>query len=237
MLKEFSVLSKKLLLPIAIIFFLSGCAWWKSKDMPKSNPETLYQKGYDNYQKGRYEKAVESFQRLKDEYPLSDLAIRAELGIADSKFSMEEYGPAEMAYNDFVNLHPANENLSYVMYQIGMCHYNQLLTIDRDQTETWKALSEFEKLIARFPSSKFSFLAEKNVRECKRRIAEHDYYIGEIYFKMKKYKAAMRRFDNIVKNYSHLGLDYKVSFIIEETKKQLAKNEEKPKGKENSKEK
>jgi len=39
----------------------------------------------------------------------------------------------------------------------------------------------------------------------------------------------MRRFENIVKNYSHLGLDYKVSFIIEETKKQLAKTEENPK--------
>ena len=146
------------------------------------------------------------------------------MGIADTRFSMEEYGSAETAYNDFVNLHPSNEDIPYVMHQIGMCHYKQLLTIDRDQTETWKALSEFEKLIARFPSSKFSFLAEKNVRECKKRIAEHDYYVGEMYFKMKKYKAAMRRFENILKNYSHLGLDYKVHFIIEETKKQLAKN-------------
>ncbi|HLA27463.1 MAG TPA: outer membrane protein assembly factor BamD [Syntrophales bacterium] len=218
------MLSKKLLLFAAIIFAISGCAWWKSKDTSKSNPETLYKIGYDYYQKGSYEKAVESFQRLKDEYPLSDLAIRAEMGIADTRFSMEEYGSAETAYNDFVNLHPSNEDIPYVMHQIGMCHYKQLLTIDRDQTETWKALSEFEKLIARFPSSKFSFLAEKNVRECKKRIAEHDYYVGEMYFKMKKYKAAMRRFENILKNYSHLGLDYKVHFIIEETKKQLAKN-------------
>ena len=226
MLKELSVLCKRLLLLIAFIFLVSGCAWWKSKDTPKSNPETLYQKGYDDYKKGRYERAIDNFQRLKDEYPLNDLAILAELGIADSHFSMEEYGYAETAYNDFVNLHPANEKLPYVMYKIGMCHYNRLLTLDRDQTETWKALSEFEKLIARFPTSKFSFMAEKNVRECKRRIAEHDYYVGEIYFKMKKYKAAMKRFENIVKNYSHLGLDYKVNFIIEETKKQLAKTEE-----------
>ena len=220
---------KKLFFFIAVIFFLSGCGWWKGKEIPRNSPEALYQKGYEDYQQGRYEKAIESFQRLKEEYPLSELAIRGELGIGDANFSMQEYGYAELAYSDFVNLHPANENLPYVMYQIGMCHFNQMLTIDRDQTETLKALKEFEKLIARFPTSKFSFLAEKNIKECKRRIAEHEYYVGEIYFKMKKYKAAMKRFENIMKNYSNLGLDYKVNFIMMETKRLLLKEDEKSK--------
>jgi len=222
-------LTKKIILLLAVVFLLSGCAWWKNKEIARNRPEDLYQRGYEDFQKKRYEKAIASFQRLKEEYPLSELAIRAELGIADAHFSNEEYGYAEMAYHDFVNLHPANDNLSYVMYQIGMCHYNQLLSIDRDQTETWKALKEFEKLIARFPTSKFSFLAEKKIRECKIRLAEHEYYIGEIYFKMKKYQAALKRFEVIEKNYANLGLDYKVRFIIEETKKQLLKTEEKAK--------
>jgi outer membrane protein assembly factor BamD len=221
------VRSKIVFLIIALLFFISGCAFWKSKDIAKNNPETLYQQGYADYQKGRYDKAIANFQQLKEQYPLHELALRAELGIADAYFSKEEYGYAEIAYNDFINLHPANENLSYVMYQVGICHYKQLLSIDRDQTETWKALKEFEKLIARFPTSKFSFLAEKKVRECKSRLAEHEYYVGELYFKMKRYKAAMLRFENITKNYVNLGLDYKVKFIMEETRKQLAKMEEK----------
>jgi len=223
--------TKKFLALLFVMFFLSGCAWWKSKEMPKNNPEALYQKGYEDYQKGRYEKAIESFQKLKEEYPLSELALRAELGIADANFSREEYGYAAMAYNDFVNLHPTNENTPYVMYQIGMCRYNQMLIIDRDQTETVAAAKEFEKLIARFPTSRFSFLAEKNLRECKKKLAEHEFYVGEIYFKMKQYKAALKRFDIIVKNYPNLGLDYKVSFMLEETKKQLAIAEAKSKGK------
>lgn len=218
---------KKFFLIAALIIFVSGCAFWQSKDVSKNNPEALYQQGYADYQKGRYEKAIVNFQKLKEQYPLHELALRAELGIADAHFSMKEFGYAEIAYNDFLNLHPANENLSYVMYQIGICHYNQLIDIDRDQTETWKALKEFEKLIVRFPTSKFSFLAEKKVKECKSRLAEHEYYVGELYFKMKHYKAAMLRFENIAKNYVNLGLDYKVKFIMEETRKQLAKTVEK----------
>ena len=217
---------KKILFTISLLFLVSGCALWNSNNIAKNNPGILYQQGYADYQKGRYEKAIESFQKLKEQYPLDELALRAELGIADAHFSMEEYGYAEIAYNDFVNLHPANENLSYVMYQIGMCHYKQLLSIDRDQTETWKAVKEFEKLIARFPTSKFSFLAEKKVRECRSRLAEQEYYVGELYFKMKQYKAAMLRFENIAKNYVNLGLDYKVKFMMEETRKQMAKKKE-----------
>jgi outer membrane protein assembly factor BamD len=153
------------------------------------------------------------------------------MGIADSFFSDEEYGEAEMAYNDFINLHPTNENLPYAMYQLGMCHYNQMYTIDRDQTETAKARKEFERLIARFPGSKFSFMAEKILRECKKRLGEHEFYVGEFYFKRKKYKAALKRFETIERDYANLGLDYKVNYFIAETKKRLAHEEVKKESK------
>lgn len=216
--------NKKFLLFLFVVFFLSGCAWWKGKEIPPNNPEALYRKGYEEYRKGHYESAIESFQKLKEEHPLSELALRAELGIADANFSREEYGYAEAAYNDFLNLHPISENIPYVMYQIGMCHYNKMLTVDRDQTETAAAAKEFERLITRFPASRFSFLAEKNLRECKKRQAEHEFYIGKLYFNMRQYHAALKRFEIVVQKYPNLGLDHKVGFMIEETKKQLAIN-------------
>jgi outer membrane protein assembly factor BamD len=215
------------------IFSLSGCGWWKHmwerSDRVKGTPEALYQRGYEAYQYGFYKKAIEHFQRLRDEYPLSKLAILAELGIADSNFSDENYGEAEMAYNDFINLHPTNENVPYAMYQVGMCHYNQMYSVDRDQTETIRARKEFEKLIARFPSSKFSFMAEKMLRECKKNLGEHEFYVGHFYFKKKEYKAAMKRFETITRDYANLGLDYKVNYFIDETKRRLAEEEAKTK--------
>lgn len=208
-----------------IILFLGGCSLWKKSEMAKGTPEGLYRQGYEDYQDGRYEKAIESFRRLKEEYPLSQLTIMAELGIADSFFSKKEYGDAEVAYSDFLNLHPLNENLPYVMYQLGMCHYLQMYEIDQDQTETLSAKKEFERLVARFPDSKFSFLAEKMIRDCNLRLGEHEFYVGHLYFKMKKYRAALRRFEGITKNYANIGLDYKVKFFIVETKKKIAEEE------------
>jgi outer membrane protein assembly factor BamD len=205
------------------VFTTSGCAlWdrlWGGGDERLRTPDSLYTRGKEQYDKKNYEKAIEAFRRVKEEYPLSQLAIMAELGIADSYFSDEKYVDAQVFYNEFVELHPTNPNVPYAMYQIGMCHYNQMETIDRDQTETVKARSAFEKLITRFPNSKFSFLAEKKLRECKERQAEHEFYVGYFYFKTKKYYAAMKRFEGITKNYPNLGLDYKVNYFLAESKK------------------
>lgn len=224
---ECSVRSNRLNIIVitVIVAMVYGCGWWKTQPMRSNTPEAIYQNGYEAYHKEKYKKAIESFQRVQEEYPLSKLAILAELGIADSHFSNEEYGEAEIAYEDFMNLHPTNENLPYIMYQIGMCHYKQMSGIDRDQSETLKTKEAFENLMTRYPSSKFSFMGEKRLRDCKKRLGEHELYIGHFYFVQEKYKAALRRFETASREYANVGLDYRLNYLIDETKKRIAEEE------------
>lgn len=191
--------------------------------MTRATPEALYQRGYEDYQKGYYKRAIQSFQRLREEHPLSPVAILAELGIADAHFSDKEYAEAEMSYTEFINLHPTNENIPYAMYQLGMCHFRQIITIDRDQTETLKAKGAFEKLIARFPRSQFSQLAQDMLRECRKKLCEQELYIAEFYLKIKKNKAALRRLDAMSQEYVGLGFDDKIKKLHEEAKKRVAR--------------
>jgi outer membrane protein assembly factor BamD len=156
---------------------------------------------------------------------LHEKAILADMGIADSYFSDKDYLEAENAYNDFINLHPTNENVPYAIYQVGMCHYKKIEAIDRDQTETVKARKEFEKLIVRYPESKFATTAEKVLRECKQKQAEHEFYVGKFYFTQKKYQAALTRFEKIARDFANIGLDYKVEYLISETKIKIAEEE------------
>ena len=225
---------RNLITAIILVFLLTsltGCAWWDSlwgkEPRVRQTPEGLYQRGFEYYKKGDYKKAIETFSRVRDEYPLNPVALMAELGIADSYFENEQYVDAEVAYNSFVELHPTNPNVPYAMFQLGMCHYHQMQTIDRDQTETLKARKEFERLMARFPRSKFAIMAEKNLREVKQRLAEHEFYVGEFYYRTKKYEAALKRFEGIQRDYANLGLDYKTSRFIEETKQRLKEEQDK----------
>lgn len=207
------------------IMTFPGCALFGRSDMRLNTPEAIYERGVEHYQQGKYSKAIEAFQRVKEEYPLSKTALLAELGIADSYFSDELFAEAELNYGEFINLHPTNPNIPYVMYQLGMCHYKQMLSIDRDQSETVKARKEFERILSRYPTSKFAPLAEQKLRECRKRLAENEFYVGHFYFKMKQYKAALKRFEGVSKDYSDLGLDFKVKRYIEETKRRIDREE------------
>jgi outer membrane protein assembly factor BamD len=224
---------RTLLLLVVLILMLSGCTftwpWSKKIDMARSTPDGLYQQGVEYYRDGSYKNAADLFERLKAEYPLSAYALSAELGIADAYFSAEDYIEAELAYTEFVNLHPTNENLPYAMYQVGMSHYNLNSALDRDQSEAFKALKAFESLSARFPGSRFAIQADKMIRDCKKALGEKEFYVGEFYFNTKKYQAALRRFETITRDYANVGLDYKVDQYIMETKRRLAEEEAKKK--------
>src|SRR5512136_1755195 len=163
-----SMINRRLLAAVVLVSLLAsltGCAWWDSiwgkEPRVRQTPEGIYQKGFEQYKKGDYKKAIETFSRVRDEYPLNPVALMAELGIADSYFENEQYIDAEVAYSSFVDLHPTNPNVPYAMFQLGMCHYLQMQTIDRDQTETVKARKEIELLMARFPQNKLAIMREK----------------------------------------------------------------------------
>jgi outer membrane protein assembly factor BamD len=211
---------------LLLFIILNGCSLFSKKDMPKASPEMLYASASAEYKEGNYKKSQELFLRLKEEYPLHELAVLAEIGIADSLISDKEYASAVDAYGDFISLHPVNENVPYAIYQMGMCHYNQMEAIDRDQTETVKARKEFEKVMARYPESKFSPMAEKILLEVKQKLAQREFYVGNFYLKQKKYQAALARFERIAVEYPNVGFDHKIEYYISETKMKIAKEKE-----------
>jgi len=111
------------------------------------------------------------------------------------------------------------------MYQLGQCHFSDLQAVDRDQTETLKAKIQFEALIARFPESRFSFMAQKHLKEANKRLAEREFYVAMFYYDRKNYRGAIGRLGTIAREYPGVGLDYKVSYYLEQARKNLAAQE------------
>ena len=215
----------RIILTGILLCTLTGClSWWEGSSR-LNTPEAIYARGQEKYQEGDYKEAIELFQRVAEQYPLHACAIPAELGVADSYFSDGAYDSAEANYTDFAEFHPANEHLPYVLYQIGLCHFKQVEEIDRDQTKTRMAEQAFQTLLSRFPSSKFSFLAEEKLTECRKMLGEHEFYVGRFYFTLGKYRAALGRIKVVEKNYAHLGMDYKTGYFIREAEKRLAQED------------
>ena len=194
-----------------ILFLGSGCsALKKTWDSITGEEETkpaqqLAWDGMDAFEDGDYRDAIDSFQQLKDWYPFSKYAILAELKIADGHYHLQQYEEAIFAYEEFEKLHPRNEAIPYVIYQIGLSYYDQIDTIDRDQKPARKALETFQRLIKQFPNDQYARSATEHIPKCLKSLAGNDYYIGLFYYKSKHYKAALSRFMSVLSNYPDVG--------------------------------
>ncbi len=196
---------------LIILLVLTGCSSVQDRidkflgvDEGDSAQELAWD-GMDAYENGKYLKAIEKFQKLKDFYPFSKYAILAELKIADAHYQREEYEEAIFEYENFERLHPRNEAIPYVIYQIGRCYFDQIDTTDRDQTSARKALEAFQRLQKQFPENQYARRSEEHISKALKSMAGNTYYIGLFYYRTKHYKAALHRFMSIISDYPDVG--------------------------------
>ena len=214
---------------IFILLLFNGCALWNSLfGEEELTPAELMSQGVEDFNDGKFEAATESFQKIKDRYPYSEFAVKAELKMADALYERDLFDEAYDEYTEFEKLHPRNPEIPYVVFQKGMCNFSRVSTIDRDQTYTWKAKEDFERLIKRYRRSAYTERARKKVRECYIKLAEHELYVGNFYFKMEKYQPAMSRYIYLIENYPDVGQYYEALEKIKICREKLAeeKNEE-----------
>jgi len=213
-----------IVLPITL-FLLLGCAKKGVKTI-EGDPETLYKQGLTRFNKRDYPGALKRFEQLKSSFPDSPpYTIWAELKIGDCHFFKKDYVEAIAAYEEFKKIHPTHEEIPYVQYQIGMAYFKQMSTLDRDQISTQKALSNFEYLIANYPPSLFTEKAKEKIGVCKKRLADHEFYIGNYYYKHGKFQAASVRFEGLIEKFPKMPEEDKTLFLLGKSYLELDQSE------------
>jgi outer membrane protein assembly factor BamD len=202
-----------LLFPITLILLL-GCGGKGVKTI-EGAPDTLYREGLTRFNRRDYTEALKRFELLKSRFPDSPpYTVWAELKVGDCHFFKKEYTEAVAAYEEFKKTHPTHEEMPYVQYQIAMAYFNQMLSLDRDQTFTKKALSNFEYLVANYPPSLFTEKSNKKIEICKKRLADHEFYVGSYYYKKGNFKAAALRFQDLLEKFSRMHQEDKTLFLL-----------------------
>jgi outer membrane protein assembly factor BamD len=195
---------KRVAISLLVLLLLLGCAGKKDKGLKtvQGDPETLYKQALADFNAKKYKNAIEKFELLRSNFPdSSPYATWAELRVADSHFFLKEYVEAAAGYEEFKKIHPTYEEGAYIQFQIGMSYFNWMTTSDRDQTYTKKALASFEYLVANYPPSLFTEKGKDKIGICKRQLAEHEYFIGDFYYRQEKYQAAASRFEWLLEKF------------------------------------
>lgn len=208
----------------ASVFLFTGCASAPVAEVKRDAAE-LYNLAVEAYLAGRLEESERNFKSLLEDHPLSQYATEAQLLMGDVSYAAENYEDAASYYTSFVALHPTHPRASYAQFQKGMSHFKDVLSLDRDQTSTRKALFAFEDLLGAYPDSPYSPKAKELTSFLRNRLAEREFYIARFYFKGKNYKGALGRLRDILAQYPDAGINDKALFYIGESYRKLGEKE------------
>jgi outer membrane protein assembly factor BamD len=171
--------------------------------------EDDYAAGVELLKDGSFPEAQKFFEHVKTKYPFSKYAALSDLRLADAKFDQKLWAEAAAAYEEFVRLHPTHDEVDYAEYRIGLSHLEDgpsdfalfPPSFEKDQRQVQAAAEAFRSFLQKHPSSKYAPEAKKHLDEANARLAEHEWYVAEFYFKRDRWSGAAGRYEALVDKY------------------------------------
>jgi len=206
---------------ILLIFGLTGCAtlkkWFGFGDSTtiQQSASSLAVEAMEEYNVGKYYKAIEKFQEIMERFPFSPEAMLAELKAADSHYYQEEYPEAKVLYQEFEDRHPTNEAIPYVMFQIGMCDFARTGRIDRDTSGARDAIESFSRLLRAFPNSPYTDEAKARIQAAREFLINHEYFVAVFYVRTKRYDEAVHRLKYLLAMYPESSISPLATKMLE----------------------
>jgi outer membrane protein assembly factor BamD len=163
----------------------------------------LFEKGNEALQKKKWLTAREYFKQVTETYTQSPIRPDAKLGIGDTYLgegSTEALVLAIAEFQEFLSFYPTNRRADYAQYKLGLAHFRQMRSPQRDQTETRDALKEFQAFVTRYPSSELMPEVKAKLRETRDRLSESELEVGRFYYRIRWYPGALDRLNLLLKD-------------------------------------
>lgn len=182
---------------LLLIILTAGCSG-KSQPTPEQDAMKSFKSAERLLEQGLWEDAINAWEQVRDSYYTPELSMLAELKIADTYFISERYSEAALSYKEFLRRYPDDFRAPTVLFRLGQSYYRQILSRDRDQTNTRQALNTFEEFLSRYPDDPNADQAAQLALRARTRLADHEVYVGRFYLQRKEYQAAIQRLESIL---------------------------------------
>ena len=207
-------MSKALLLvvrraPAALALLLAGvslsaCSWFGSSDSEtytEQPVDVLYNRALDDLGRQEYKLAAKEFEEVDRQHPYSVWATKAQIMAAFTYYQSNKYDDAIIALDRFIQLHPGHRDIPYAYYLKGLCYYEQISDVGRDQRITQQALDALSDVAKRFPDSVYARDARLKVELTIDHLAGKEMDIGRYYQKQHQYVGAINRYRTVIERY------------------------------------
>ena len=194
-------------LATAGVLALMGCGNSGSGDDDKTATyverpvEQIYSDAWKKIDSHSWEDAAKQFDEVERQHPYSVWARRAMLMSAFCYYQANKYTDAINTAEQYISLHPGSREVAYAFYLKAMSLYEQIVDVNRDQTDTEQALTALQDVVQRFPNTEYARDAQLKVDLTLDHIAGKEMEVGRYYLTRGDYVGAINRFKVVVSRY------------------------------------
>jgi outer membrane protein assembly factor BamD len=186
---------------ITILLFLSG--WGCGPKPPKAvlDAEDQYAVAKREFDEGHWDQAITELQKLIFNHPGAGFIDSAQYLLGMAYFNQEDYPLAIMEFNKLLLSYPTSRLADDATFMIAKSDFEMSPKAELDQTHTQKAADQLKNFLDDYPESDRREEAQQLLLECRSKLAKRAYKAGHLYYRMKRYDAALIYFDKILNDF------------------------------------
>ena len=192
--------------------FMSACS---SKKMKANLPLAERMQLADEYfAKKRYLDARDQYRIITLSYSGSRQTDKAQFYLAECHFNTKEYILSASEYERLIKMYPNSEYVDDAKYKLGYSYFKLSPKYSLDQEYTQKAIREFQEFLEEYRTSPLVPTVEKQLQECRNKLAQKVYSAAEMYYRLRYWEAAVIYFNLVLDQYYDSAYGAKAQYFL-----------------------
>ena len=208
---------------VAAAIILGGCSGMHAL-LKSGQPELIYSKALEYYQKEKWQRASTLFEGVQHYYTGSSREDSISFFNARCTYKNRDFDTASTLLDDFRRKFGRSAFIEDAEGMYALCFYYLSPGPSRDQTMTGHALIAINEFMSRYPQSDRVENFRKINTELTERLHEKAYLNAYTYYKTGKYKSAIVAFKNALKQYPESKRREEIMYLIVDSGYRLASN-------------
>ncbi|MEZ4700629.1 MAG: outer membrane protein assembly factor BamD [Rhodothermales bacterium] len=166
-----------------------------------TTPQEAFGKGRALFEQRKYEEAVPYFQGVFSFGRTHQWAADAQLYLARTYAANKDYLLAANEYDRFTRIYRADPRIPLAHYEWALTYYQLSPNSELDQTNTRRAIEEFQLFIERYPADTLVTDAQERITELRSKLAKKQFETARLYERRDLYEAAAISYETVFDKY------------------------------------
>ena len=173
-----------------------------------------YEKALEYYENNQCYKSLPLLEELMSYFRMTSKGEDVYYYYAKNQYCMGDYYLAGYYFKRFVKNFPQSSRVEECAFNSAICLMKNSPDYYLDQSESYKAIDEFQLFMSKYPNSYLLDSCNSMVSDLRNRLELKSFEKGKLYYKMEKYRSATIALNTTISEFPNTNFKEEILFLI-----------------------